>query len=248
MIVFLISIFGLLSADQLFKRLENFFILHQRLRSIFFVISTVLITLLQLFKDPIVYLLLFIGGILTILILEKLFLEKKLVKVFQRTHLELMDGLIFQLKVGFSPQKALKTQYEQMSPLEKVIYEPLKAAVLEKSVPILEDKNSFCRSSSDFIQELNCILSSQSRVIDQLQSFRSHLKIISDFKTATRTVVNPIQAQAMVATLIYLIVFLISWSQLGLGDNFGALFISLLMYGVGIYFLFNIGRRIKWTI
>jgi hypothetical protein len=164
--------------------------------------------------------------------------------VFEKSKIQLLDSIVLQMRVGCSQQKALGEALSCCTNLEKNVFAPLKfifsANFSEQQIQIKHTKH--------YILELRTILLSNSRILEQMQSFRDGLKIQHQFKCKTKQVSQQIKAQAMVAILIYLLLFFVSYSNLSLNQFPTLIICSAVVFLTGIFFVFKIGKRIKWTI
>jgi len=192
------------------------------------------------FKDPIIVLTVYIGIFLLGLILFFILFEKIMQNIFEKSKIQLLDSLILQIRVGNSPQKALTEALYCSSKLEKKLFEPIKYVF---NTHFSEDQIHFL-FTRDYILELRVILISASRV----QSFRDGLKIQFQFKHKSNQVTQQIKAQAIVASVIYLIIFVISYLNLGLNQFPNLMLASFVLFLVGIIVVFKIGGKIRWKI
>jgi hypothetical protein len=163
---------------------------------------------------------------------------------FENAKIQLLDSLVIQIRVGHSPQKALAEALICCSVLEKKVFEPLKyiftANFSEEQIQFMFTKH--------YILELRTILTSSSRVIEQIQSLRDGFKIQFMFRHKSNQITQQIKAQALVAGCIYLLIFMVSYSNLGLRSYPVLMACSALMFVSGLILVFKLGGRIKWKI
>ena len=244
MIFFLVSIFGLVIVNRFFYRLNKAnFISDKKTKYLFWIFITPILLLL-FFKDPIIVLSVYIGIFLLSLILFFVLFDKIMKNVFEKSKIQLLDALILQIRVGQSPQKALTEAVYSCSNLEKKIFDPMKyifgANFSSEQIQFIFVKN--------YILELRAILISSSRVVEQIQSFRDGLKIQFQFHHKSKQITQQIKAQAIVAAFIYLMIFLISYYNLGLSEYPMLMMVSGLMFIAGLILVFKLGGSIKWKI
>lgn len=244
MIFFLISIFGVVIVNRFFVRLNKAdFISDHKTQFLFWVfISPILFFLF--FKDPIIALSIYIGIFLLSLILFFILFEKIMKNVFEKSKIQLLDSLVLQIRVGHSPQKALTEALYCSSKLEKKLFDPIKYIFTPN---FSEDQIQFI-FTKNYILELRTILISSSRVVDQIQSLREGLKIQFQFRHKSHQITQQIKAQAIVAGVIYLMIFLISYYNLGLSEYPKLILISAALFVVGLILVFKMGGNIKWKI
>lgn len=244
MIYFLISVFGLVIVNRFMIRFQRSdFISSQKSKFLFWIFILPLAGFL-FFKDPIIVLTVYIGIFLLGLILFFILFEKIMQNIFEKSKIQLLDSLILQIRVGNSPQKALTEALYCSSKLEKKLFEPIKYVF---NTHFSEDQIHFL-FTRDYILELRVILISASRVVEQIQSFRDGLKIQFQFKHKSNQVTQQIKAQAIVASVIYLIIFVISYLNLGLNQFPNLMLASFVLFLVGIIVVFKIGGKIRWKI
>lgn len=244
MTYYVLSIIGIISANRIICRIEKSFFINHKNSLTIFVFLTTPIYIFLIIKDHYFIFILYIGLILISLIFFSIFLEKKLQNVFLTTHLNLINGLILQIKSGHSVQKAISESFLQMNNFEMIIYEPLRS--IQKSD--LDIKRIPQRWIQFYFFELQQILSSEIRVSDQLEMFKQGLKVKNRFIQRTSQVSLQIKAQALVACLVYALIFALSYYQLDLISSPWVIFFSLVMLFLGLILIFKIGGKIKWKI
>ncbi len=242
--IFLVSIFGLLVVNRFFIRLRCTNFISQEKSKVFFWISLIPLVAVQFFKDPVVFLIIYIGIFLLSLILFFIIFEKIMKKIFEKSKIQLLDSIVLQIRVGCSPQKALAESLYSSSKLEKKVFEPLKYIFL----PNFSEQQIQIKSTKHYILELRSVLLSSSRTLEQLQSLRDGLKIQHQFKHKTAQVTQQIKAQAIVAAMIYIVLLAISYYNLSLGEFPKLIVFSLSSFVFGLILIFKIGDKIKWKI
>jgi hypothetical protein len=186
----------------------------------------------------------YIGLILLSLIFFSFIFEIKLKKVFLTSHLNVIDSLILQMRAGYSVQKAISETFFYMNQAENIIYEPLKS-ILKPDFSIQQNSYRWIRF---YFLELNSIFKSETRVSEQLEMFRRGLKVQNRFLARTSHVTRQIKAQALVACLVYTLIFALSYYQLDLLSSPTAVILSLMLFLIGIIIIFKLGNKIKWKI
>jgi predicted RNA binding protein with dsRBD fold (UPF0201 family) len=244
MMVFLISIIGLLIVNRFFFRLYKANLISDKKTRCLFWVFIVPILFSLFFKDPMIALCLYIGIFLLGLILFFILFDQIMKNVFENSKIQLLDALILQIRVGHSPQKALAESLYSCTHLEKNIFDPIKYVF---SNDFSSEQIQF-KFTKHYILELRTILVSSARVVEQIQSLRDGLKIQFQFQFKSKQITQQIKAQAIVAFVIYLMIFVISYQNLGLKEYPVLMALSTLMFVVGLILVFKLGGNIKWKI
>lgn len=242
--LYLISIFGFVVVDRFSSRLENFEIISRRLRKIFFIISSIPIYFALVFKDQITLLICYIGIFLFSLILFYIIFEYKLKKTFQNMQIQVLNAIILHMRAGKSSQKATFDVFLSLTAHEKKVFAPIKFIFN----PDFNNKMIQINISKCFILELKQVLTSSTQVLDQLMCFRDGMKIQNNLRHKSKQATQQIKAQAIVAVFVYIVIFFISYTQLQLHSEPGAIVLSLVLLITGIYSIYKIGGKIKWSI
>ena len=106
--------------------------------------------------------------------------------------------------------------------------------------------SGFSSTQQFYFQELEFVLRSSTKVIDQLSSFRDGLKIQRNLRHKSGQVTKQIRAQAVVAIFIYCGIFLLSWLNFQLKEHPLLIAVSLLLLVTGEIVIFWAGGQIKW--
>lgn len=240
----LISIFGLFLSDRFFCKLQKFQIISEKKRWMFYGLSVLPLFLVLIFKDPEVLIFIYIGCFLITFILFFLLFDQIMQKIFKNMKIQVLESIILQIRVGNSPQKAVFNVYQQFKPLEKIIFEPFLYIFLDQT----SEKSIRCSFATDYFKELGFILTSQTRVIDQLLSFKDGLKIQENFRRKSKQVTQQIRAQAVVTFFVYVLMFVLSYTHLQLDKYPMIIIISIGMFTFGLISIFYMGRKIKWQV
>ena len=244
MTYFLLSSLGFLSVHRIMCRLEKFFFMNRKKTGFLFVILTSPMYFFVYIKDHFPLFTVYIGLILISLIFFSTIYEIKLKKVFLTSHLNVIDGLILQMRVGNSTQKAISETFSHMIGVENIIYEPLRS-ILKPDFDIQTNSYRWIRF---YFSELNPIFKSETRLIEQLEMFKRGLKVQNRFLARTSQVTRQIKAQALVACLVYGLIFALSYYQLDLLSSSTTVILSLTLFLIGLFVIFKLGSKIKWKI
>lgn len=244
MTYFLLSAIGFISAHRIMYRFEKFFFMKRKKSIGLFAILIFPLFIFGVFKEHTLLLALYIGLILLSLIFFSLILEKKLKKVFESLHLNFINSLLLHIKAGNSTQKSITESFLGLSMLENILFEPFRSILR----PDFELKALPHRWTHFYFLELQQILRSETRVADQLELFKRGLKIKNKFIQRQQQVTRQIKAQALVAGLVYVTIFILAFTQLDLMSCPITIIISLVLFLLGIGAIFKLGGRIKWRI
>ncbi len=242
MIEVLISMFGILIILRILSHLQKFEVINQKKAFQLFCLFQIPIYFLIIFKELFVTMLLYIG----IFVIGLMFFRRILSYFVKKTHecrsIQFIDELILLMKTGKSAQTSLKMTYAQLSDWEKIVFKPI-LFCFEQENPSF-DSISFRHKS--YFEELQHILNSSSKVIDQLNSFREGMKIQRNLRHKSAQVTKQIRAQAIVAIFIYAGIFILGWYHFNLSKEIPLIILSLCLFLAGQLFIFMIGGKIKW--
>lgn len=242
MIQFLISLFGILIIYRNLSLLEKVQIISLTKFRIYFLSFQLPIYLFFFFKEQMLFLLLYIGIFLIILMFYRKIFIFFAECTYEKCHLMILDHLIILVKTGKSPSVGLQKVKNQMSQWQQIVFADLQCiSPQEKSV----NQQKFLKNQL-YIQEVKSILTSQQLVVEQLISLRQGLKLQQSLRHKSRQATYQIRAQAITSIFIYCGLLAISWGQLNLKNSVSFLLISIFMFFSGIVSLFFLGGRIKW--
>ncbi len=240
----MLSLIGLFSADRLITMFIQYSLIESRRFHFSFYVLCIPVYFFMYFKEHFSLLMIYIGTILLTLIFFLSFIEKKMKKVFFLTQLNVLSGLILQIRTGKSPQRAFLDIFELMIGFQKKVYQPL-ALMLSHDLSL---KKTLPKWSSAYFIEIEAVLKSDQRIIQQIEVLRAALKVRNKFISRKTQVTQQIRAQAIVAIFVYLIIFMLSWYQLNLIESKGLIVCSIIFLAASIYLIFKLGGRVKWTI
>ncbi|MFZ3230185.1 MAG: hypothetical protein WA160_08265 [Pseudobdellovibrio sp.] len=163
-------------------------------------------------------------------------------KTFNQRSIQLIDELILLMKTGKSAQASLKISYTQLSNWEKIVFKPFLFCFEQEN----QSNESILIEHQFYFEELKHILRSTTKVIDQLNSFREGLKVQRNLRHRSVQVTKQIHAQAIVSIFIYCGIFILSWCNFNLSNQFGLIFLSGIIFFIGEFLVFFIGGKIKW--
>ena len=234
--------FGLVIVFRILSHLRKFEVLNQKKMIQMFFLFQIPIYFPLFFKELFPITLIYIGIILTSLI----FFQKILSFFIKRTHqlreIAFIDEIILLMKSGKSAQTSLKMTYSYLSEWEKSVFKPILFCFEHENL----SDNSVLKFQKFYFEELEHILKSSTKVIDQLISFRDGLKIQRNLRHKSGQVTQQIRAQAVVALFIYCGIFTLSWMNFRLSEQRGIIVVSVVLFVAGQSLVFLMGGRIKW--
>lgn len=244
MISFLFSIVGIISVFKITNRFHQFLIISGAIQRVLSVLLVIPIYFFYFFKEHTVYFTVYIGCLLIILTCERIFFTKKLKKVYFQTRIQIINQIIFMLKAGSSPQKAVFDCLNSLNQLEKCIYSPLSFVYSQK----IDDKSVFHQIGRDFNDKLIDVLKKNSHVVDNLAVLKDYIKVENTFYKKLNTINTPIYVQIGVCSVVYLIMMAISIAQFQLANQFGVILVSISLFITGLLLIRYLGKGIKWTV
>lgn len=242
---FLVSMFGYWIAIRTFSQVATEFsisIRHQQLASA--VIMVVIVVLMGSTKSSSLTLWLFIGILLKSLkffpIILRIFLNRKI----RKTLIPYLDLVILNIQSGKSMHVSMREATEiqegwmknQLKEVHLYVFSegaspPAKSALLKR-----------------FSTELHRIAHSQSKYFEQLKALRRELKMQEDFRRRSGQVTQQLKAQAIIVTALYLALLAFVILQFGFKENRQIVLSSVAIFKVGLFWMFMIGRRMKWKV
>ena len=238
----LISLFGIAVIYRNLSLLEKVEVINKRKMFLCFIILQLPLFLFVIFKEQIVFTLLFIGIFLLTLIFYRKIFNKLAQSTYENCHLRLLDHLILLLKSGKSVQVSIKTAFNSFSKWEKIVFGPLESIFelqKQENLPTF-DLNSF------YFEEIKFILRSNHQIADQLHSFREGLRVRHNLRRRSRQVTQQIRAQALVSVLIFFTLLYVSFTQFNLQKHPEIFFLSTGLFILGFFLIFKLGGKIKW--
>lgn len=245
LIQLMISMFGIAFVHRNLSLLEKLEVLSSsKLNSAFYFLQLPFYFYL-IFKELLPVILIYIGIFLATLILFDKIIRYFREKTFEKMHLYLIERLILLLKSGRSPQTCVKNVFENLSSWEKATFSGLNEIFEIKPGSFSEiDRKSELEQL--FFHEMAAILRSTSNVGDQLIAFRRGLRLRDSLKRRAQQAIQATKAQAVVAGVIYLLLFAVSVRYLELEVLSLPVFVSIVLFSCGQFIIFKIGGKIRW--
>lgn len=242
MLEILISMIGFVIIFRILTHLQKFEVLNQKKVNLLFFIFQLPIYLPLIFKELFYFTVIYIGlFLLSLIFLQKIF-RFYVKRTFNQRCISFIDEIILLMKTGKSAQHSLKTVYRYLSEWEKVVFKPSLFCFEHEKVSL----KSISKCQQFYFLELEHILLSSAKVIDQLISYRDGLKIQRNLRHKSVQVAQQIRAQAVVAIFIYMGIFLLSWHYFQLESQPALILMSALLFLAGEILIFWFGGRIKW--
>lgn len=242
---FLVSLFGYWIAIRTISQVATEFSIpfrRQQLVSAF--VMVVIVVLMGSTKSSSLTLWLFIGILLTSLkffpIILRIFLNHRIRKVL----IPYLDLVILNIQSGKSMHVSMREATEIQ---EGWIKNQLKEVHL---YVFAEDASPPAKSAllKRFSTELHRIAHSQSKYFEQLKALRRELKMQEDFRRRSGQVTQQLKAQAIIVTALYLALLSFIILQFGFFENRKLILLSVIVFKIGLFWMFMIGRRMKWKV
>lgn len=240
---FLLSIIGFASVTRFLGVLEKFFIINavQKRRLMLFCLLP--IYFFVFIKDLFLIFVIYIGVFLLSLTFFHIFFQKKVEKAYFKLHLHVVNIIILQIKAGYSSTKAIHDLFDDFNQFEKIAFQSLKQQIIQN----FDAETTQNRFMKEYFDELTHIFKSQTKIIDQLETFKRGLMIKNRLYIKTKTILDQIAVQFMVCGGVYLILILLSVRFFRLLEHKALIFVSGSLFCAGAYLIYKLGRRVKWS-
>jgi hypothetical protein len=245
LITFSLSMLGFLLVHRKFTAiLQEFAFPQHMIRAVYRLNTAVFGMLIPIFSTNLSTLWLVIGILLITLNffpqILRFFLQRKL----QQILISVLDMIILSLQGGKSLQLALKESFNcQQGWVKKQLFEIL--ASIQNSDSTIQAKSAVLRH---FREELNEIILSQTKSIEQVKALRRQLKMKEDFRRRSGQVSQQIKMQAIIVTALYVSLLIFVVHQFGFIPHHRIILMSVIVFIVGLFWIFNVGRNIKWKV
>ena len=240
-----VSMIGLLLAHRTFSVSAKEFAISKCNQSLFFSLLVLLISILVTsFHSTPLMIWLFIGIISITLKCFPYFLRFFLLKRLVGALIPLLDSVSLGLQTGKSFRLALFSAIENQQGWQRnqlrEIYNSISSS---ESIPSIR-----CPMIKDLQAELVEIDRSQNRIIDQVRALRRHLKIQENFRRRSGQVTQQIKMQAIIVTGLFAALLIFVIKQFGFVQNKNLIFLSVIIFLIGLIWIFSVGRRMKWKV
>ena len=245
LIMFLILIFGFITAKRILREVFGQNILTKKQMTNFGTSYVVLLVSFSYFSTHIIafWALAFFPHVIfsIFIVLLKQFRRKKFEERFE----ELLSLLILKMKSG----KGFRNSFSE------VISEcprPIQRILIDIHDVVVFSQQSNSERISAFVQTI--ILEfveadhAPHAALKRLQGFRERLKIQSDFRRKSGQVLQQIRLQSLILSGIYFALLFFVIGKFGFESNQQSILLSLMFFGLGIAFIFNKRGHIKWKL
>ena len=176
------------------------------------------------------------------------FLQSMLTNAWQKSFYQqfefFVNALITQIKTGAGFRPAFKSAIKALPSrrFQNHFTEILETILFSKKL-----RPEFCFSPlRQMIQELQKADSSP-QCLQSLENLRHHIRVQSLFRKKAQSALLQIRIQSLILLILYFCLFLFVVHKYGI-KYINILLLSLILFVAGLFFLFQCGRRIKWTI
>lgn len=243
MLSFLILIIGLMSEYRIFSKFwEEKIIRKEQMKFfflLFFILSFVISILFQ--KKPfLVWFVMLIANLLSFFV--PFIIQKRRKNDFQRESIVLMDKIISSVKSGSSFRDTLKSLQDKNGTQSYYFSEIFQAIFLDQSPERISSDAQVQR----LYFEMKQITGNPHRIADRLVALRRTLKTEAWFAQKTKQALLQSRAQSLIMTVLYLaLFFFVFWSG-QLKGNSDIILISILLYSIGTFWVWKMGRGYRW--
>lgn len=245
LIFFSISLIGHMLVHRTILSIARDFAFSQHLIRSFLIFNLAVICVIAVISasTPIT-LWLFIGILLITLKFFPHILRFFLLRRLRASLIPMLDCLILGLQTGKSFRSSLHSAIEmQTGWVRHQLMEVCDSLQMSKNV--IAVKSALLK---DFREELLEIDRSQARCVEQVRALRRHLKMQEDFRRRSGQVTQQIKMQAIIVTALYFALLLFVIMQFGFNPHRSLIFWSAIIFFVGLFWIFLMGRRLKWKV
>ena len=245
LIQLLVSLFGIASVYRILSLFEKTNLISSSKLKIFFYFLQFPFYFNLIFKELFVLVIIYIGIILTILILFDKIIDIFKEKSFELLHIYVIERIILLLKTGKSAQVSTKNVFDDFTSWQKSVFIGL-IEIFDDKFLKMDQMSSANTSRARYFQELKTILCSTSHVVEQLKSYQRALRLQSHLLIRSKQATQQTKAQALVSLLIYASFIFLSHNYLKLELFSLTMLVSFILFCTGQVFIFRLGGKIRW--
>lgn len=244
-IFFLVSLVGHALVHRRFLSMAREFSLsHQLIRTISLINFCVIIVFSIIIAPAHSTLWLFIGILLITLKFFPHIFRFFLIARLRSALIPFLDCVILNLQAGKSFRFSLQLSIEMQSGwVRHQLAEVCESLHMSKNVIAL--KSNLLKGFRDELVEID---QSQVRCVEQVRALRRSLKMQEDFRRRSGQVTQQIKMQAIIVTVLFVLLLVFVIMQFGFTPHRLWIFLSSFVFFVGLVWIFFMGRRIKWTV
>lgn len=242
----LFSITGLLAVNQIEREISKVFTLSKFKKALLYILLNLISLIFLIFKEQLLLFVSFIGLILIFLICLRIYFYFFLKKVFLNSQIQVVEVIKLNILSGHSAINSCELMLNSLTQLQYKVFSTVLTQLKDQKVPIYA-QNSVESMSSEFTSEIVKILRGKTHVAERLSRFKKGLVLQNNLKKKLSLALLQTRAQAMVAFFIYILLFFVSWSSLGLKKHLDVAAISFFLMLCGLFIIFKLGKSIKWT-
>ena len=164
---------------------------------------------------------------------------------FQRDALALMTILILKMKSGRSFRHSLIESTQECESHMRAKFSEIASVVAFSSQAQTAQSDAFV---SELIDEFRVIDQQPHSSLKRLMVFREKIRVEDDFRRRSGQVLARLRAQSFVMCGLYLAVFVFMVTKFGFRANAQALLISVMLFAIGVIWIWLGGRQLKWKV
>ncbi|RYZ75511.1 MAG: hypothetical protein EOP05_07645 [Proteobacteria bacterium] len=164
---------------------------------------------------------------------------------FKRDVLSALSVVILKMKSGRSFRQSLLETTSECSPHLRAKLTEIINVVAFSQQNKLVSRDVFVR---ELVDEFMLIDQQPHASMRRLNVLRDKLRIEEDFRRRSGQVLSRLRAQSLVMCGLYLAVFMFMIWKFGWQRNVQALTISMLLFSIGVMWMWIGGRRLKWKV
>lgn len=244
-VILLISIFGYFIQKHECEEIFSDFGLRKSL-TVKIQVSLILINLISILLLNNFTICLWIFNLFLILILKIMptIIKSLFENSFRGDLIHFLDFLVLNLQSGMSLKSSLVLASNGFSGWRKTQFQILINHLHFQS----KSPKFYSQILKNFYFELQLIEKSQNKMIDQIKSYRRQLKLEQDLRHKSRQLTLNLKIQSMIMSIMYLGVLIFIFSTFDTSKTKNWILISLILFLIGIIFVFTIGKRMKWKV
>lgn len=244
-IFFLVSLVGHALVHRSFLSMAREFALsHQLIRSITIINFCVIIVISIITAPTHSTLWISIGILLITLKFFPHILRLLLVAKLRTALIPFLDCVILNLQAGKSFRFSLQLSVEMQSGwVRHQLAEVCESLQMSKNVIAM--KSALLKDLRDELVEID---QSQVRCVEQVRALRRSLKMQEGFRRRSGQVTQQIKMQAIIVTLLFFMLLGFVIMQFGFKAHSTWIFLSSIIFLIGLTWIFLMGRRMKWTV
>lgn|GEM_PF-3259785 len=242
----LFSVFGLFTAVRTFNVCESQRIFPEKYAEPLAIFISALILALNFFlrEHLLAQIFLQLGLFLTPAFLSRIIFFRREMHIL-KNFVSILDSVVIKMRVGASLRESLlSTASSQTVSTQFLLQEFVTLLSFDRPISELVSHPKLQKNFS----ELKKIDQQPHRAIERLKSLRRRLQMEKKLRQKSRKALLQARAQATILSVMYISLLIYSLWKYGWKSSGSVFAVSLMLFGVGSLWLWNLGRRFQWKI